>query len=519
MKGTAIVGILLCLLTSAVQANTISSDVTGTSSQKPSSPLGQLPAVPTANGFGVYTRPAQDADIYRVTNLESRGPGSLENCINGKGKRVCVFEVAGRIDYGTANFNINNDDVHIAGQTAPFPGIVVQSPRNIVSADNVVIEHIRFMSNDKHTNQNLNSSKGYDTRDTLAIENANNVFLNHVTLTFGIDGTLDVSRKVDNLTVRNSIIALGLNYSIHAVRGKWKNLNAHAFLSLIGHQTINVDITRSIIAYGEGRIPRSGAKNFYYAENVNFGTQRDRFVDLYTRNGTGFNTDINVNILGNVFITDRESQNTVELRPGSNGTVNMHYKKNALLLKNGETKQLPEASSTIKTDLSEGEYMLKNTPIASAIPYGVSVPSKPVTENEVLSLAGAFPAHRIPLEKEIISNIKSRSGEIINCYTETGDTRFQIVLAGGPGYPEPDAPSAKDRCKLTEKGWPGWRKWLLSTSVITRRSLDDKLPNEPNAILPSGYTRLEAFLHACSRKVELNQGECNASQIDEKGQG
>ena len=64
-----------------------------------------LPMVPDSVGYGVNTvagsgrhNDVQLTKIFRVTNLDASGLGSLQACIYASGPRTCVFEVSGTID-------------------------------------------------------------------------------------------------------------------------------------------------------------------------------------------------------------------------------------------------------------------------------------------------------------------------------------------------------------------------------------------------------------------------------------
>jgi hypothetical protein len=84
-----------------------------------------LPVIPGAAGYGMDTPAGRGGKVYKVTTLAESGPGSLRECTDAKGPRVCVFEVSGTIRI-TKDITIRNPNITIAGQTAPSPGIMLR---------------------------------------------------------------------------------------------------------------------------------------------------------------------------------------------------------------------------------------------------------------------------------------------------------------------------------------------------------------------------------------------------------
>src|SRR5690606_19667981 len=84
-----------------------------------------LPVIPGLSGHGVDTPAGRGGTVYRVTNLNDSGAGSLKACVDASGPRVCVFEVSGTI-HMSGDLNIRNPKITIAGQTAPSPGITLR---------------------------------------------------------------------------------------------------------------------------------------------------------------------------------------------------------------------------------------------------------------------------------------------------------------------------------------------------------------------------------------------------------
>jgi hypothetical protein len=94
-------------------------------------------------GFGSDTAAGRGGPVYRVTNLNDTGPGSLRDACSRSGARTIVFEVSGTITL-TSKIAIANGDLTIAGQTAPAPGILLKGHGlSIRNTSDVLVHHIR----------------------------------------------------------------------------------------------------------------------------------------------------------------------------------------------------------------------------------------------------------------------------------------------------------------------------------------------------------------------------------------
>src|SRR5262245_43742239 len=77
-----------------------------------------VPVIPGAAGYGMSTPAGRGGAVYRVTNRNASGSGSLKACIDATGPRTCIFDVSGAIAL-TADMTVRNGNLTIAGQTAP----------------------------------------------------------------------------------------------------------------------------------------------------------------------------------------------------------------------------------------------------------------------------------------------------------------------------------------------------------------------------------------------------------------
>jgi pectate lyase len=110
-----------------------------------------IPAFPGATGAGMHATGGRGGQVVRVTNLNRSGSGSLAGALSG-GNRIIVFEVSGIIDLTEdkngklkgGRIDVRHPNVTIAGQTAPGEGICIKGGALHISADNVIVQHLRL---------------------------------------------------------------------------------------------------------------------------------------------------------------------------------------------------------------------------------------------------------------------------------------------------------------------------------------------------------------------------------------
>jgi hypothetical protein len=193
-----------------------------------------LPAFPGAIGQGAASSGGRGGDVYHVTNLsdydsdnEPKIQGSLRHAIrSATGPRTIVFDVGGLIKLHD-RLEIRKNNITLAGQTA-LGGITLSGyPVEVSGASDVVVRYVRVRTGDFNVRVPeaqavagaQTQSKGAKDLDPgsangVDIGRAKRVILDHVSVAWGLDETLSVTRSRD-VTIQNSIISESLNQSFH----------------------------------------------------------------------------------------------------------------------------------------------------------------------------------------------------------------------------------------------------------------------------------------------------------------
>jgi hypothetical protein len=108
----------------------------------------KIPAFPGAEGAGAFTTGGRGGSVYRVTNVNADGPGSLADAVS-EPNRIIVFAVSGIIDLTSqkkgkgGKLLVDQPHITIAGQTAPGEGICLKGGSLDVQASDVIVRHLR----------------------------------------------------------------------------------------------------------------------------------------------------------------------------------------------------------------------------------------------------------------------------------------------------------------------------------------------------------------------------------------
>lgn len=247
-------------------------------------PQAEIPAFPGAEGGGMYSFGGRGGNVYVVTSLEDRGPGTLREACEKGGARIVVFNVSGIIRIKSPLI-IRAPYITIAGQTAPGDGICVAGESVWINTHDVVIRHMRFRRGETFVGRR---------DDSIGGNPVGNIIIDHVSATWGLDenmsmyrhmyadgtGKPDEKKGTVNITIQNSLF------------GEALDTYNHAFGSTLGGE--NCSFMRNMWANNAGRNPSIGWNGiFNFVNNVVF--------NWYNRSTDGGDYTANYNIINNFY--------------------------------------------------------------------------------------------------------------------------------------------------------------------------------------------------------------------------
>ncbi len=198
----------------------------------------KLPAFPGAEGFGAVSKGGRGGKVIKVTNLNAKGPGSLQWACKQRGPRIVVFDVSGVID---GNLNIKHGQITIAGQTAPGAGITVHGrARCHGPMKDVVVRFLRIRPK---------PPRGHGgAGDGVQFGNIEGLIFDHVSAAWGGDETLSAT-----LCGPMTIQWCAVEESCLVSEG---GVSPHNYGTLVGYTEKPMTVHHTLYAHHSDRFPQ-----------------------------------------------------------------------------------------------------------------------------------------------------------------------------------------------------------------------------------------------------------------------
>ncbi|MCX7015311.1 MAG: pectate lyase [Candidatus Sumerlaeota bacterium] len=438
----------------------------------------EVPSFPGAEGFGRFAKGGRGGDVYHVNNLNDAGPGSLrEGIATAKSPRTIVFDVSGNIRLRSKIEMKNKAFLTIAGQTAPGDGITVcDQTLSLSNCHDMIIRYIRLRLGDRN--------KPTGGADTLTTEDIDNLIMDHVSLSWAVDGTHDL-RRGGNFTLQWCLMGEALNQSIH-------EKGAHAMLASYRDPTANLTLHHSIFTTSRDRHPTLGSGGKDKANTGHLIDFRNNVIYNWskmssTESGTTNFGDNMVVAVNNVWRPGPESDpklQPISIKGDQPATACGYMSGNIFDGRDDWTRDNYAALDFERWRKNpDSKYKYKGTLADWKKPLPDLGPNAPATQpamaamEPVLKNAGAS-LHRDAVDERLVNNIRNRTGKLIDSQNQVG---------GWPELKSAPAPADADRDGMPD----AWE---------TAHGLNPKNPEDRNGDANGdGYTNLEEYLNSlCS---------------------
>lgn len=453
-----------------------------------------LTAFPGAEGFGAMANGGRGGDVYTVTNLNSSGAGSLRYGVENApaAGRTIVFAVSGYIpinynsDTGNQTVRIVQNNVTIAGQTAPGDGIGLKDGRILVTGNNVVLRHLR-----------VRHGKYGGAGDCVNVESsADNCILDHISLMFSTDENISFfNSAVDNFTMQYCTSSWGMER--HNAGGLWD----------LDHGTCH----HTLWAHHRTRNPKARPYGLLeWINNVTCHWRSEGFIMGDSETPANWYA----NIIGCYYLSiadyDFGLDNTPlsKARIASDGQPNFHlYLNDTLIDANGDGV----LNGTDKGyGIISGSPDLSSTPFTGA-PKSVTIDDPLTAYKKVISSAGALrldAAYTGPLRDELddllIESVENQESILVAKDTpvttnpEEPPSNGEQHLADAYGISNNGFGTLNTAAAPTDTDGDGmpdfWERSIGSNASLQNHNA----PVPADAYVSKGYTLLEEYLHFCA---------------------
>ena len=434
-------------------------------------------AFPEAEGYGRFARGGRGGKVVYVTNLNDEGEGSLRWALtNGSGPRTVLFRVSGIIDMNYKTCWVD-DQVTVAGQSAPGKGICIKHSDIGVGSDNIV----RFL----RARRGLGTSE--QTGNAIGTVYSDHTILDHVTASWGTDETFS-SRGSQNISFQRSMISEALGIAGHRNYEEGTN---HGYAATIGGD---------IGSFHHNLLANCNGRNWSMGGGTNASGEYAGRLDIFNNvvyNWNGRTTDggaHEVNFVGNYYKMGADTKQTClfigQIEGNLKGTQSAYVSGNIRDNRDGSLTE-DQQGVTYRMDIKDGrskldwEYFV-NEPF---FPSYAKVESAKEAYKSVLSDVGANQPVQDLTDARIIRETLNRTYTYVGSKSGIkGEIDDEQDAGGFEDYPEESRPISYD---TDYDGLPNWWEEIRGTNPKTRTRdyVDTNLDMEGD-----GYTELERYL-------------------------
>lgn len=351
-----------------------------------------------AEGFGAGTPGGRGGRQIAVTTLADAGPGSFRAAVTAAGPRTVVFAVAGLITLD-APVVIAEPYLTLDGQGAPGDGVCVRGSEVVIRTHDVIVRHLRFRPGDV---------AGKEVDGLSVMGDSHHVLVDHVSVSWAVDENLSASGAIHDVTIQWSIIAEGLNHSVHSK-------GAHGYGSLV-RAVGGVTLHHNLWAHNDSRNPRLG-DNYGNAPFPVFDVRNNVIYD-YGAIASGMTGDrLSANYVGN-YIRPGPSSNRTRGPIALTDTAAVTYflRDNVV---DGRDDLTADNARLFDRRERDGRALFTLAPRAFPAPP-VRTTSARDALRDVLASAGATLPRRDAVDARLVRDVEQRSGRVIDSQKDVG---------------------------------------------------------------------------------------------------
>ena len=436
----------------------------------------QTVAFPEAEGFGKFASGGRGGDVYKVTNLNDNGPGSLRDACAIGGSRTIIFEISGNIEL-ESDLIITQGNLTIAGQTAPGDGICIKNASFIIQSSDVIVRHLRFRLGDngfKDAEGNIIGANSED-KDVIRIlgnpGGTRNVIFDHCSMSWSVDEIVEIyggaseADGVKDVTFQYCIFSEALHASHHD-----SGNNSEGFK--ISNNATNITLFKNLFSSNwEHNIRSEGGSSFEMINNIVYNMK-------YT---TAIGTANKFSMINNYF----KQGNPIVLSQymADYYTAPGFFASQTKAYTSGNDSDI---SSLSELDGSFSPFQQENPPLDS----GITADQVNETIIDIIENSGAILPSRDAVDNRIISQYNNSSALII-------DTQAQVG-----GFPVLNSETAL--LDSDNDGMPD--SWEISNG------LDFNNPNDRNILNDAGHTNLEQYINGSNFALSTTDVTLNGTK-------